>query len=332
MFETSELNITYFLGAGASAKALPTIKDTALSTGIATRLNEVANQLINLEYAEKYKKYVSELIENLRLISEKTIEFGTPDTYAKFLFLTEKEKLIEFKNALSAYFLIEQFLNKKIDNRALVFLTTILERNIFPENIKILSWNYDFQLQLAAETFREERFTHTGSSSSYKPSLIGYFPKPGYSGHITIKDISMVQLNGIAGSYRYSGMFRSFFERKEERTLDHLLQLLSDESFYEGSLLTFAWEQDIPDIKNELIKDIAINTDVLVIIGYSFPFFNRRIDKEIFDAMKDGKLKTIYYQDPFKSGEFLRNQFELGDNVVIKDVKEIENYFVPLEL
>jgi hypothetical protein len=226
--------------------------------------------------------------------------------------------------------------NKKIDNRTLIFLTTIMDHVIFPNNVKILSWNYDFQIQLAAEIFREERYVQSKGASVHEPPLIGYFPTLGYDMSTDINDISMVQLNGIAGSYynTRSQMFKSFFERKEERTIEHLLSLLTNEEFNNGSLLSFAWESGRHKYKaSEFSKVIAANTDVLVIIGYSFPFFNRRIDREIFEEMKKSKkLKTIYYQDPFKSGEFLRNQFELSENIIIKDIKEVENYFVPLEL
>lgn len=104
MADTSILNITYFLGAGASAKVLPTVKDTERSQGISTRLNEVAKQLEETEFDGKNGLYVKSLAERMRFISTKTIEFGTPDTYAKFLYLKENEKLIDFKNTLSAFF------------------------------------------------------------------------------------------------------------------------------------------------------------------------------------------------------------------------------------
>jgi len=276
------------------------------------------------------------LTENLKIIADKTVEFGTPDTYAKFLYLKDREKLNELKNALSAYFLIEQFENSKFDNRALIFLTTILERTIFPGNIKILSWNYDFQLQLAAEIFREERYTSGSGVSVHTPPLIDYFPSLGHDMQMDIKEISMMQLNGIAGSYYngQSGMYKSFFEKSEERNIDFLLKLLTNDTFIRGSLLTFAWENTIISAKrSEFLKNVIANTDIFVIVGYSFPFFNRKIDKEIFDSMKsNNRLKTIYYQDPYKAGEFLRNQFGLSNEIVIKDIKEVENYFVPPEL
>lgn len=57
--------------------------------------------------------------------------------------------------------------------------------------------------------------------------------------------------------------------------------------------LSFAWEKD-SKIKQSIEKTVY-NADVLVIIGYSFPDYNRDIDKEIFDKMPN--LKKIYIQD-----------------------------------
>ena len=51
------------------------------------------------------------------------------------------------------------------------------------------------------------------------------------------------------------------------------------------NLLTFAWEsQNHQRFSNslELSKEIIKGSEILVVIGYSFPFFNREIDKEIF--------------------------------------------------
>jgi hypothetical protein len=330
MYETSKFNITYYLGAGASAEALPTVKT------ISQDFYYVALDLKTAEYDPIYSKTVLKLIADFNELAEKTNTFGTPDTYAKYLFLTDRNKLPNLKYTLSAYFLIKQFLNAKLDNRAFIFLIAILNLKIFPPNIKILTWNYDFQLQLAAEKFREERFNPSGNVSVHTPPLIEYYPSVGYAlGHDS-DDASMVHLNGIAGCYYDDAvsMYRSFFERQEERSINHIFEFLSRDNFSTNSLLTFAFENK-PNSKKavDAAKTIAEKTDILVVIGYSFPFFNRKVDKEIFDAIKsNGRLKTIYYQDPVISGEFLQNQFELSSKIEIKHVKDINNYFLPLEL
>ncbi|MEI9954873.1 MAG: hypothetical protein WDM90_00825 [Ferruginibacter sp.] len=73
-------------------------------------------------------------------------------------------------------------------------------------------------------------------------------------------------------------------------------------------------------------------TTIIVIIGYSFPFFNREIDKIIFgNLMSPGPIKKIYYQDPVLTGEQLRAQFLLNPDIPIVHIKEVENFHVPFE-
>ena len=75
---------------------------------------------------------------------------------------------------------------------------------------------------------------------------------------------------------------------------------------------------------------------MLVIIGYSFPYVNRAIDRDIFASMQ--RLKTIYIQD--KEGvskeikERVENIFEYiqrdKPSIVIKE--DISQFYIPNEL
>ena len=47
----------------------------------------------------------------------------------------------------------------------------------------------------------------------------------------------------------------------------------------------------------QFAHDIMAQTEVLVVIGYSFPMFNRKIDKSLMGSMSPNKLKKIYIQD-----------------------------------
>ncbi|MCH5332058.1 MAG: hypothetical protein J1E33_06615, partial [Alistipes sp.] len=63
--------------------------------------------------------------------------------------------------------------------------------------------------------------------------------------------------------------------------------------------LSFAWENAKDDVFMDSVCRTIINAEILVVIGYSFPFFNREIDRRIVSAMP--KLKTVYIQDPYAS-------------------------------
>ncbi|PSR03910.1 MAG: hypothetical protein BRD50_04955 [Bacteroidetes bacterium SW_11_45_7] len=63
------------------------------------------------------------------------------------------------------------------------------------------------------------------------------------------------------------------------------------------------------------------NNEILILIGYSFPFFNRKVDREIFNELKSsGVFKKIYFQDLNNSGEFLRSQFDLSKDIKIEHI------------
>ncbi len=127
--------------------------------------------------------------------------------------------------------------------------------------------------------------------------------------------------------------------------------------FDKKPILTFAWETNSTDKQrlqslNGLLKKNLEDTTILVVIGYSFPFYNRRIDNEIFEVQKK-RLKKIYFQDPNLDGEFLRKRYNLrlpdetsGERlrpsqvarllgtvpIDIESIKDCEQFFVPVEL
>jgi hypothetical protein len=345
VFDTSEYKVTYLLGAGASAKVLPTVKTTSSTESLSQSLRTFAEKLkVDLIVDSSYKDFITDLVFDLHWLADNAAKFGTPDTFAKFLYLQDRQSLPRLKNTLSFYFTVEQFINNKIDDRALIFLTTVIQRNnIFPTNIKILNWNYDFQIQLAAEVFKKEGF-HPGFVSVHSPPLIGYYPPLGsefiVNNEINVKDIAMVHLNGIAGFYfsEHGGHILNLFLNQKPKDINEIIEKIIVDSDKKHNLLTFAWENETDSayyLRNriEQAKALIAETDILVIIGYSFPFFNRTIDKKVFDSLKDcGKLIKIYYQDPYRTGEFLKKQFELSQDIEVIHISETDNYYVPHEL
>lgn len=345
-FDTSEYKITYLLGAGASAKVLPTVKATSTTGGVVQALRTFAEGLkTNKSINISYKNFIDQLVIDLHWLADNSDKFGTPDTFAKFLYLQERGSLKRLKNALSFFFTVEQFINNKFDDRALIFLTTVMQiGNIFPTNIKILNWNYDFQIQLAGEVFRHESFNY-GSVAVHSPPLVDYYPSLGIEMNVNYhsldaNNISMVHLNGIAGFYYYEQttcILNNFLNQKP-KDINEIIEKVNNDSERKHNLLTFAWERETEAAtflrkRIDIAKTIIANSDILIIIGYSFPFFNRAIDKQLFESlMASGKLKKIIYQDPYKTGEFLKKQFELSDDIEIIHVTDKDNYHVPIEL
>ncbi len=80
----------------------------------------------------------------------------------------------------------------------------------------------------------------------------------------------------------------------------------------------FAWENDdIPLNTRELAKEATKATNILVVVGYSFPVFNREIDRDIINNMKN--LEKIYFQIPTEDIDGVIERFR-----AIKDFEPIE--------
>lgn len=323
-------NITYLLGAGASANALPLIKN-----------NKDSN---NVGLAEDLKKFVEgqkgsvlsdkPSYDYLIHLVAKSIEFGSPDLYAKFLLETGDDISYNLlKKLLSNYFNYKEELQQTgpnpsdqgcFDKRSLAFLTTITQHRQIPNNIKILSWNYDRQIETAAKKLKSV------NSGGYN-TVQGFTCWPNCQDGFDSKKLPfLLHLNGVAG-YDYSE--QSFAEKNKG--------VYNYKSPDATPLLSFAWEEESNDSKRifheqrlPFARELAAETEILVIIGYSFPFFNRKIDDEIFKAMKK-TLTKIYFQDPISDGSQLKTQFDLKSDIKsggITHISQKDYYHIPFEL
>lgn len=94
--------------------------------------------------------------------------------------------------------------------------------------------------------------------------------------------------------------------------------------------LHFSWERSIGDIISDDTVQSIQESKYLVVIGYSFPYFNRVIDNEILRMMTN--LEVIYYQDPIDRTNTLVEALP-GVSAKIKWVgDDISQFFIPPEL
>lgn len=328
------MKVTYLLGAGASAQALPMIKsnkENNSTKGLPESLKEFL-----LEYESSWtqktingetgldKNMVSK-IETLKHIADNCIEFGTPDLYAKFLNESkpfDQEKYILLKLLISNYFSLEQysdFMGRSnghgaFDKRALVFLSTISEKGSIPSNVKVITWNYDEQLEIA-----------NSKMNSRGEVILKSWPNqhPNYTG-----DYFLMHLNGVAG-----------WDYSTGTVLPQVKEFTTYKNFEitRNPMLSFAWEDEEREDfqmffkqRMDFLNKMVLDTEILVIIGYSFPFFNRKIDKEIFRLLKHNC--QIFYQDPEAENKIplIKKLFHIEQN--IEPILYTDQYFVPFEL
>ena len=331
--------IVYLIGAGASADALPLVKGDHLDgrDGLPEALVTTGSELVKGNTIPENQEYVEKLKDQFEDLAKKSIEFDTIDTYAKYCYLRNPDELQKIKKLLLIYFTYEQGLKKFFDKRYLVFLTTILiDNDRLPDNIKILSWNYDSQFQIASEQFVKERYYMDPKERILKTkSLLNYFPSfittrlPTLDSYSTY---SLLHLNGIAGYENGDSNIIKDYYRKETRTTDEFIKFAKTSLERYPSLIRFAWEREInPEkvITLDIAKAMVANTTVLVVIGYSFPFFNREIDREIINTIRKPILEKVYYQNLIP-GDFLASQFDI-DKKIIENVDRVNQFFVPPE-
>lgn len=314
--------ITYLLGAGASAFAVPTVKFFPVllqkfKGDIEKKLHESGFSDFDIQTASEKLKIIDEISN-----------FATVDTWARKLYLSNSNKYETLKEIISLFLIYCQFgSNEQIgqylsdgnllaksrlfnlsetdkmqfnlmyqntpDPRYDLFLGSILSRNSnngmiqFPDNINVISWNYDSQFETSIKTFSNSNIYRENNSKFEIIKLNG-------SANFTIVDRKSNE-----------PAFNFYYERERNQNyLDRILTILSNNSApfksFKNNLL-FAWEMQNHFIAK--VSDIISDTEIIIVIGYTFPSFNQEVERTIFS--KVGKIKKVYYQIPENEYESL---------------------------
>jgi len=313
---------TYLLGAGASANAIPIVEKFDNDLGFLANLLTTIE--INYPRSEKFSiqtheyftyDILRELINDTKWLHTNSKEHSSVDTFAKKLFLTnDKVGLNKLKAVLNFYFSLKQdkhSIDKRYDN----FLASILMKDIheFPRKVRILSWNYDSQFELAYHRFSGK--DDLGDAKRRLNIITG--SERNISNDVN--RFSIIKLNGTAGLTDHTSKFTHFghvnkgfnlteFNRAQFlQSLKNYTILIRPEIFDFRSSLEFAWEKETSNNPFfEFIKQSVINTQSLVIIGYSFPFFNRTIDKYLLQECMP-QLTKVYIQS--KEANNIKDRF-----------------------
>lgn len=142
----------------------------------------------------------------------------------------------------------------------------------------------------------------------------GLYERRGFEGYVYVDDINIpVNLDFIT----------SITERYVQATYFDFV----------FSSISFAWEPVSAqnNFDENIDRDVA-DTMALVIIGYSFPFFNREVDRRIINNMKS--LRRVYFQSP--EPDSLKERFQsLRDDasgIELITKKDVSQFLLPNEL
>lgn len=333
--------VVYLFGAGASfgkrndnvskdsleriIEGIPIVKEIDDEMGI---IIELIRNCQSTDSTEKYElmgnkctfdEVKNKLVNDIVWLRDGASRHATIDTFAKKLIIKgEGKEYRMLKFLLCVFFLIEQMIHP-YDKRYDTFLANILGLDAsFPEDVYIITWNYDGQLGIAYQEYvmpnscmvlpQKKVFRINGTAN--------------FTGNNNIEACTLPLMSN-----------EQLLSKVLEQYVNFVNSAYSDGRFY----LHFAWEQDYFNNQSAKLFSNIADTKVLVVIGYSFPFFNREIDREIFRRME--KLERIYIQDPRAKEikEFLTSVLtdQLRNELLPNRVNILENkeeFFIPPEL
>lgn len=337
--------VTYLFGAGASRNSIPILNE--LIGSMQREKNDLKDNFApKAEYitigGNEYdaKGLFKQFIEDFEWVIRDGAMHQSIDTFAKKLFIQgEFGELKKLKTIISIYFLIVQS-RSRVDIRYDSFFASILANNpsLFPPNLRILTWNYDYQFEKSyAEYYRDYRIEACQTK-------LNVYSKNSRAPHFNSDQFGIVKLNGTASlildenkGYPISIIttVNHEYDSKLVETLLRNYALMHHVGSTKNKLsstISFAWEdydRGMVAISNAIAA--TKDTEILVVIGYSFPFFNRLVDRDIIRAMKG--LKKVYFQAP--DAEDLKERFlAIRDDIGDKDLllrKDVMQFVFPNE-
>lgn len=338
--------VTYIFGAGASRHALPIVSE--MPDRMKSLIERLESGDLKLDGNSTYndsdprltktnREYQLEMISSLKWMAKESQNHASVDTFAKKLSIKKNfEDLKRLKIAMSVFFIFEQALNKADFRYDTFFASLLTSLSNFPDNVRILSWNYDYQFEIAFSEYSDENDIRLNQSLLKVTSK--YANSKEYNGFGIYKLNGSTELGVNHGNpHHYE---RHMYATNLKVPVDKLLNQVTrgfavatylDNIFY--SSLSFAWEEELS--KTSIIAKAIENTEdtvSLVVIGYSFPFFNREIDRKIIGGMN--KLKRVYFQAP--DAEIMKERFqEIKDDltgVELLNKYDVGRFFLPNEL
>jgi hypothetical protein len=323
-----ETNIVYYLGAGASANAIPMVSE------MSEALKKFQN-FIKINADHKIANFEIDSNENTNVITEfKDFSFryipliiSSPslDTYAKKLWdegsYSEYDSYKIFLSIIFNYFHFyntkehpDYSLPNKLEGRYENLIRSInvpssrnQKKRIIPAAFKFFSWNYDFQLESTLSRFESPNSLNNIINSEFS------------SNYASIQNI-----NGTSLVFSEIPSQESI---NEIEMFDFLLKLYS--ALIKKELknnLKFSWEYVFGFDFNINFRE----TNYVVIIGYSFPTFNREIDLKFFSRLK----KDIDCENENEKVKVYTQGYDFNDSVRIKRYLEqiFPNNKAPFEI
>lgn len=315
--------ITYLWGAGASFGNRLTreqkpdedyiVRGVPVISEFENAIDDIIRKINKKYSATNSLKTISDpdadtLIKKLLALKQICKDFPTVDTYAKQLAVTGApcgyppiKDYDDLKDTLSLFLTMIQ-LEKNRDPRYDGFIASAISTEGELSPMTILSWNYDVQFELAYSGYALA-FYHW-RHIPYQWHNLNVLNKTYKTKFSVNAPFAMIKLNGTAtfetdvrqdfDHFNYKQMKDPFFGHKEKiDSVDYALDVMQHP--YKNHL-SYIWEdRNLEEVK-EMTSKRVLDTEELIVIGYSFPYVNRTLDEVVLCSMPS--LKKIWIQDP----------------------------------
>jgi hypothetical protein len=308
----------YLLGAGASCQCVPTVQNFADHLQQDFNLEAGLGTVLKSNFSDDFDRFFPSLTKHRSL-----------DTFARLLFLQGKTSDYEaFKKFLDGYISARSLFYE--DLRYSAFLADLgvkINNQIgFSSKVSLFTWNYDFLAE------KELLFANDSPEWNSIFSRVTHF-------NGVASGLHRIGEGGITLLKELKSEYNERFKNLQGYTL--LVNKIIRDVKENRSHLRFAWENsddELDDLRNRVRKTISQATNI-VIVGYTFPFYNRLIDETFLHEM--GQKDKIVLQDrDFPNAEALINQLELlNEHRGLKDIKKrlkpyasANSFYVPFDL
>lgn len=211
---------------------------------------------------------------------------------------------------------------KNYDYRYESLFSVIAEkRNKLSDAFSFISWNYDNQVEIAINRIfnLEEGDTNDERSNEQRKNILLLY---------ILRD-KFFKLNGSASlsTFDFEPISR-FGEKCKNEELDRIHQFLTGRNEFKNRI-QFAWETSM-EFDRERVKPLLKEAKYFVIIGYSFPEYNRAIDKQLIEAATIGMNTQIVVQDTADNVDRIISRINsIKPNIDVIKYTDLNQFYVP---
>lgn len=316
--EAKLADTVYLLGAGASCHCVPTIQNFTNQLQQDFNLDGGLGTVLQVNFIEEFNRFYPALTKHRSL-----------DTFARLLFLQGKTSEYQsFKSFLDGYISARSLFYD--DLRYNAFLADLgvkpKDQIEFSSKISLFTWNYDFLPE------KELLFANDN------PNWNAVFERVTHFNGVA-SGLHCIGEKGIGLLKELKAGYNERFQKLDSYTL--LVKKVIKDVKEGSSLIRFAWEnsdEELEKIRSKLTQKIRDATNI-VIVGYTFPFYNRLIDETLLHEIGE-KNKIVLQDKDLNSAEALISQLELlNEHRGLKDIKKrlkpyenANSFYVPFDL